>query len=331
MFAHSLRFVLPRSTAPAARSRSTMNASLRATAPRGRATRRSSSSGRRCRCCPSAAPECRAGPSNLAGLALGVQRVGDGERVRVGLDHAWSDGPCRSIASMRARYFRASEAAVSSPDVNFCCRSAIVSSSSSEPWSAGKGGLSPRRGSCSMRWNAPRLGQTPAQERFRRVRRTEKGAAVNTTDEGSAGLLMRDLLGRRASRARCREYRTRRAHQPFGTPPSHHAATSCMIRRQLHCHGQRTAPRGRLHSISDESRRGHDLDPEHARAAIELLHVGFARQDIDIPHGEEDLHRRDPSGAEHRFSPSFNGPDSDARRRAQTSSPLRRTCERANG
>jgi hypothetical protein len=43
-------------------------------------------------------------------------------------------------------------------------------------------------------------------------------------------------------------------------------------------------------------------DPTHARAAIEaLLQAGFARQDIEVLQGEEDLHRPDPTGAEHRF------------------------------
>ena len=33
-------------------------------------------------------------------------------------------------------------------------------------------------------------------------------------------------------------------------------------------------------------------DPKHAQAAIEaLLQVGFQQKDIDILHGEEDLHR----------------------------------------
>jgi hypothetical protein len=44
-------------------------------------------------------------------------------------------------------------------------------------------------------------------------------------------------------------------------------------------------------------------DLTKARAAIEaLLHVGFAQHDIEILHGEEDLHRRDP---EHRFLAQF--------------------------
>jgi hypothetical protein len=48
------------------------------------------------------------------------------------------------------------------------------------------------------------------------------------------------------------------------------------------------------------------VDPKHAQAAIEaLLQVGFAPQDIDILHGEEDLHRPDPAGTEHRFLAQF--------------------------
>jgi hypothetical protein len=47
-------------------------------------------------------------------------------------------------------------------------------------------------------------------------------------------------------------------------------------------------------------------DPTRARAAIEaLLQVGFAQHDIDILHGEEDLHRPNPAGAEHRFLSQF--------------------------
>lgn len=46
-------------------------------------------------------------------------------------------------------------------------------------------------------------------------------------------------------------------------------------------------------------------DPQRARAAIEaLLQAGFAQQDIDILHCEEDLHRPDTS-AEHRFLAQF--------------------------
>jgi hypothetical protein len=48
------------------------------------------------------------------------------------------------------------------------------------------------------------------------------------------------------------------------------------------------------------------VDPKHAQAAIEaLLRVGFARSDIDILHGEQDLHRQDPTGSEHKFLAQF--------------------------
>jgi hypothetical protein len=48
------------------------------------------------------------------------------------------------------------------------------------------------------------------------------------------------------------------------------------------------------------------VDPKHAQAAIEaLLQVGFARQDINLLHCEEDLHRPHPAGAEHRFLAQF--------------------------
>jgi hypothetical protein len=47
-------------------------------------------------------------------------------------------------------------------------------------------------------------------------------------------------------------------------------------------------------------------DPQQAQAAIEdLLQHGFARQDIDVFHGEEDLHRAEPARAEHRFLAQF--------------------------
>ena len=43
-----------------------------------------------------------------------------------------------------------------------------------------------------------------------------------------------------------------------------------------------------------------------ARAAVEkLLSAGFAATDIDILHGEKDLHRLDPTGAEHGFLAQF--------------------------
>lgn len=47
-------------------------------------------------------------------------------------------------------------------------------------------------------------------------------------------------------------------------------------------------------------------DADNARAAIDaLLQAGFDREDIDILHGEEDLKRLDPTGAEHGFLAQF--------------------------
>jgi uncharacterized protein (TIGR02246 family) len=47
-------------------------------------------------------------------------------------------------------------------------------------------------------------------------------------------------------------------------------------------------------------------DPDKARAAVDaLLQAGFGREDIDILHGEEDLKRLDPAGAEHGFLAQF--------------------------
>jgi uncharacterized protein (TIGR02246 family) len=43
-------------------------------------------------------------------------------------------------------------------------------------------------------------------------------------------------------------------------------------------------------------------DAEKARGAVDaLLRIGFDRTDIDVLHGEEDLQRLDPTGAEHGF------------------------------
>ena len=43
-------------------------------------------------------------------------------------------------------------------------------------------------------------------------------------------------------------------------------------------------------------------DPSEARAAIEaLLDAGFDPKDVDVLHGEKDLHRLDPTGADHGF------------------------------
>ena len=48
-------------------------------------------------------------------------------------------------------------------------------------------------------------------------------------------------------------------------------------------------------------------DAETARTAIDaLLRAGFAQEDIDILHGEEDLHRLDPTGVEHGFLAQFH-------------------------
>ena len=48
-------------------------------------------------------------------------------------------------------------------------------------------------------------------------------------------------------------------------------------------------------------------DAAKAGAAIDaLLRAGFDRQDIDILHGEEDLHRLDPTGVEHGFLAQFH-------------------------
>ena len=47
-------------------------------------------------------------------------------------------------------------------------------------------------------------------------------------------------------------------------------------------------------------------DAESARSAIEaLIQAGVDREDIDVLHGEEDLRRLDPSGAEHGFLAQF--------------------------
>ena len=48
-------------------------------------------------------------------------------------------------------------------------------------------------------------------------------------------------------------------------------------------------------------------DAVKAREAIDvLLKAGFARDDIDILHGEEDLHRLDPDGTHHGFLAQFH-------------------------
>src|SRR5690242_7186380 len=46
---------------------------------------------------------------------------------------------------------------------------------------------------------------------------------------------------------------------------------------------------------------------DNARDAIEaLLRAGFAHEEIDILHGEEDLHRLDPTGTGHGFLAQFH-------------------------
>lgn len=48
-------------------------------------------------------------------------------------------------------------------------------------------------------------------------------------------------------------------------------------------------------------------DADKAREAIDaLLKAGFGREDIDILHGEEDLHRLDPEGTHHGFLAQFH-------------------------
>lgn len=48
-------------------------------------------------------------------------------------------------------------------------------------------------------------------------------------------------------------------------------------------------------------------DGDKAKEAIDaLLRAGFEREEIDILHGEEDLHRLDPTGAEHGFLAQFH-------------------------
>ena len=48
-------------------------------------------------------------------------------------------------------------------------------------------------------------------------------------------------------------------------------------------------------------------DADQARAAIDaLLQAGFARENIDILHDEEDLQRLDPTGAAHGFLAQFH-------------------------
>jgi uncharacterized protein (TIGR02246 family) len=64
----------------------------------------------------------------------------------------------------------------------------------------------------------------------------------------------------------------------------------------------------RKHFIAYPTNRvvGTVADADKARAAIDaLLRAGFDRENIDILHGEEDLHRLDLTGAEHGFLAQF--------------------------
>ena len=65
--------------------------------------------------------------AQLAGLALGIEAVGDREGVGVDLEDARSAGPWRSTASIRAMYFSASVRAESAPEARRFWRSATVS------------------------------------------------------------------------------------------------------------------------------------------------------------------------------------------------------------
>ena len=94
MFAHSLRLVLPRMTAPAARNRSaTTNASRGALAPSSASEPAVVSK----RSAVAMLSLMRTGmPCRAAGafrLALGVELGGDGERVGIGLEHRPDRGP----------------------------------------------------------------------------------------------------------------------------------------------------------------------------------------------------------------------------------------------
>ena len=136
--AHSLKFVFPRMTAPASRRRSTMNASLGGLPP--------------ARASEPAVVIIRSAVAMLSLSRIGMPCRGPrGPRVfrssssRSAMRSAsglisitlWSAGPLRSIASMRAMYFCASDRAVSRPDVIRCCRSPMVSSSRSNEAGAG--------------------------------------------------------------------------------------------------------------------------------------------------------------------------------------------------
>jgi hypothetical protein len=132
MFAHSLRLVLPRITAPASRNRRTRKASsggrepTRASDPAVVAMRSAvsilslMSNGMPCN-----GPR---GPLAFRSLSSASAMSSASGLVSITLLRA---GPFRSMASMRARYFSARERALCFPDFIPSCRSAMVISSSS--------------------------------------------------------------------------------------------------------------------------------------------------------------------------------------------------------
>jgi len=69
-------------------------------------------------------------------------------------------------------------------------------------------------------------------------------------------------------------------------------------------------------------------EAKDARAALHsLLHAGFQSSDIDILHGEKDLHRLDPTGAEHGFLAQFQRSLVHIAGRAEESKHLKRHVE----
>jgi hypothetical protein len=140
-FAHSLRLVLPRMTAPAARSRSTMNASFGGLAPASArepavviirsavAMLSLINTGMPC--------STLRGPRSLRSAS---RRSAIASASGFSSITLWRAGPLRSMASIRATYCSASDRAVSRPDCIRCWRSAMVASSSANWTGAGAGG-----------------------------------------------------------------------------------------------------------------------------------------------------------------------------------------------
>src|SRR5579863_3991094 len=132
-FAHSLRLVLPRSTAPASRSRLTMKASRGAIDP----ARASDPAVVIIRSAVSMLSLIRTGmpcmaprmPFSLRSLssASAIERASGLISIMV-----LTDGPCLSISSMRARYRSAMDLALCLPDCMPACNCAMVASSRSK-------------------------------------------------------------------------------------------------------------------------------------------------------------------------------------------------------